>query len=1141
MKSIRMAAISMTMLMLFGILTSLGSLVVEEQKQPEELVDEIVVREVSSPGHPVFSQYITSDNCGYCYAYGSPAHDSIKQQHPDDYVYISYQSVSYGDTDTARAGNTNGYNWPWTASGAPDSYWGDRLDKRVSGCGSNTCYDSMFSSGGGMSAATTSQYALSAAVSDGGSNLDVTIDVQYLGTGTAPTNMFVYAAMTEKTCNSYVYADGSKGHNCWKAWLMGGSTYRSQSGGSGNGFQSVSLSNNAASYTWSVPKNLVNGGSGNALVVAALMTGAPSTGASSEHVLTATDSDMAPLIDVGVQSFTAQNDDVAAVNGGYINGDLMNLEATIVNNGVDAYSDGGDVRFYYKIGSSKQYVGATNQLSSLSPGSTQTFSGQIDTTSFSQGAYQSTFGVEISNLLGDKNSNNNDGREIIPHDLVPSVRKAQVIGNTNIERGDNFLIEAKTTINDGVDINTSFYTFDVEISPSGMNQWMGDENLIVGGDQVFQEGTNNEHRQYLVKPTMSMGAGKYDIRIRAIDSRMQVSDWDVNSEAFTLKNALPTITSEPVPTVKVQTSTKVSVIGNIMDAETDLRDLDITSSSPDFIAWHPVTEEVEVYFENIRYVNGNPTPSGIEVAVDDGTDVAYGTLLFNVIENGQPRWAGVEKQYIDEGSTASLALLSYLSDTNSQGEYEDPENLLLAIIDNSNPDLLDIELDDFTLNYATKDDDINGETTITVRASDGDQYSDQLITIVINPINDAPRLDLSEYDGLRLKAGEQKVIFLNEIATDIDSDLSEAIFTASNPVPGAARVRMMDNTLTLLWDEAGLQTVTIQAADRYDSNTYTLVVDVYDSVPLIVGGGDAADVQVNVQNIFIGEQPEATMFLNMDDVTITSLSTTWQYCNEVTGICLFQNAVDHDITMKNSGWTYNPYGDQLPYGLQFKDQVKLVKVVAIDSTGEKYEYSTPPIYWTVTENAPGPESMDEQELEEYIEELELAIADKKAEIQNLDDGTDEYNTAKEELVQLENDLDEACGFGECTQNQQAGTPSEGTDTSSGMTLTVILIIVGVVIASLLAGLMFMRSGNNSSNSYEGMVDWANQLPANDVVANSMYGGAQEIFQQTIPVAAPVVVQQVPPGAPPLPEGGLPAGWTMEQWAYYGHQYLQGQQ
>ena len=101
-----------------------------------------------------------------------------------------------------------------------------------------------------------------------------------------------------------------------------------------------------------------------------------------------------------------------------------------------------------------------------------------------------------------------------------------------------------------------------------------------------------------------MGAGDYDIRIRAIDSRMQTSDWQVTERGFTLKNALPVIT-EPVPTVKVQTSTKVSIINNVNDAETDLDQLEITSSSPNFVAWHPATEEIEVYFENIDMSQAN--------------------------------------------------------------------------------------------------------------------------------------------------------------------------------------------------------------------------------------------------------------------------------------------------------------------------------------------------------------------------------------------------------------------------------------------------------------------------------------------------------------------------------------------------------
>ena len=31
--------------------------------------------------------------------------------------------------------------------------------------------------------------------------------------------------------------------------------------------------------------------------------------------------------------------------------------------------------------------------------------------------------------------------------------------------------------------------------------------------------------------------------------------------------------------------------------------------------------------------------------------------------------------------------------------------------------------------------------------------------------------------------------------------------------------------------------------------------------------------------------------------------------------------------------------------------------------------------------------------------------------------------------------------------------------------------------------------------------------------------------------------EVPHADPPLPESGLPDGWSMEQWVHYGQQYL----
>jgi hypothetical protein len=479
-------------------------------------------------------------------------------------------------------------------------------------------------------------------------------------------------------------------------------------------------------------------------------------------------------------------------------------------------------------------------------------------------------------------------------------------------------------------------------------------------------------------------------------------------------------------------------------------------------------------------------------------------------------------------------LLPYLSDTDANGGIASSEDLVLAIIDNTNPDLLNLDLNGFALNYETSNPDINGETTVTIRASDGEQVADQMITIAVNPVNDAPRLDLSELEGLRLKVGEQKVIYLNEILTDIDGDVAEVVVTANNPIPGSARVNFLDNTLTLLWEDEGLQTVTIKVEDRYDSETYVLVVDVYDSMPMTVGeGADSdTDLRVSVSNVYIDEVPEVTMFLNKDDVTITSLTTTWQQCNSLTGLCYLNVILEHDITAKNTGWTFDPLNGQIDKtGMQKKDYVALAKVVAIAANGDKFEFKDSDLKWTAEETAPGPESMTEEEVDELVSELEEMISNKKSELEGMEKGTSEFEEATLELGVLETDLENACEYTTCIeQNAGSSEPS-----SSGLDLTVILVVVGVVIAALLAGLMFMRGGNRGAEDVP--VNWVNELPANDAVANSMYGGAQEIFQQ--PVAAPApVAPQVPAGALPLPPGGLPAGWTMEQWAYYGHQYQQ---
>ena len=86
---------------------------------------------------------------------------------------------------------------------------------------------------------------------------------------------------------------------------------------------------------------------------------------------------------------------------------------------------------------------------------------------------------------------------------------------------------------------------------------------------------------------------------------------------------------------------------------------------------------------------------------------------------------------------------------------------------------------------------------------------------------------------------------------------------------------------------------------------------------------------------------------------------------------------------------------------------------------------------------------------------------------------------------------------------------------------------------------------------------APSLPSDDEVANSMYGGAKEIFEQPPEIPSPMPppmpepsepeseseeppASELPPGVPPIPEEGLPEGWTVDQWIHYGQRWLDQQ-
>lgn len=1151
----------------------LGSLtagMMGELYQPAiELEEETVVlnpSQATSPGHVVFGQYISSDNCGHCSKTGggSDAHHAIKGNHPDEYVYITYMSASFGQTNTARAGNVAPYNWAWTTGGAPDAYFGDRTDKRQSGASSNyDTYDSQFSSGGGMHS-TVNDYGMSAAISQNGGNYDISISYKYKGSGTPASNMKLYAALVDKDCTGYSYSSGiPHGYNCWMAWLTAGDTYKSKSAGTGSAFHSVTVASTDTTQSWtSVPTSVVPGGINKAVVVAALMSGNQvSVGGSSPHVYHAIDSTMGPKMDIGVSGLTVSNGEGTE---SYVRGDTLTLQADVKNTGDLDYTNGGSLQFFYKNGASTTPIDTVSiPTLNVAPGSPfLTGTASFDTSNLPSNAWSTTFGARLVGISGDMSGSNNIVEIGVDHDRVPQVKTPQVLGSDVVQRGDYVSVLAKGDANDNVDTIDTM-SFEVEVSPANQNTW--DASIVSGGENVLYRDSAQEGREYVIYPSMTMVAGDYDVRVRAVDSRGQTSAWTVADDMFELANGRPLIVADPVPTILCDLSTKVSMDGHVSDPETPLGDLTITSNSPNFVAWHPASEEIEVIFPYDEMRQQCPLgQKGIEIRVDDGGDYSetgelpYGTLLFNVIENGQPRWEGLPIQVVDEGGSGVLALSSYLTDTDDTGQDVDISQLTVQIIENSNPEVISVELRDNNLGFQTVDDDVNGETVVTLRASDGEQYSDQTVTVRITPINDAPRLDMTDIEEISMKTNRQKVINLNSRLSDVDSP--QGAYWVNNPQSTeVGSARLLTGDLILNFEEVGIHTVTLSTTDGYATNSYEIIVNVYDSLPFYVSKSDDGSgyLSVNMVDTYETQTPTASFALTEAAPTFTVVSVTWSLCNELSGTCDGFWEYDLDMSRSATGWTQemnipSSYGDggfARTNGMRNMDYIGLT-VKAVDNLGQEYK-TTDTTKWMTTEELPAPADMDDDLLAWYVADLTADIAELESQLAENPSST-EVASLDARLMELNAKFDVAC------EDPRADCPSEnvqsngGDDAEGGLNSTVIVAVIGVLILAALLGLMFMRNGGQPDEP-----KWNTEaLPIHDTVANSMYGGAADIFQQPVahvapvaplpavapaPVAAPVpVAAPLPvaaPAGPPLPPGGLPAGWTMEQWTYYGQQYL----
>ena len=1146
------------------------------------LEDESNISNAQSPGHTVFTEYVGAHWCGPCHGASNAMHDLYVTNggggsQSEDYTYISfYDSSSSGwpsDGPINRMAHIN-------PSYYPTMVWGDATSSS-SYYTSNTNTASFYQSGGNMDA-NAADYSITVFQSEAGNMMDIDITAAYTGPGSKTVS--IYAAVTEETSPESYDGGGPNPHHVFRQWLLNGI---------GNAFESVTLSGgNPVTKSWSIPISVVRAGGGkspadNFLTVAALLDGDHTT---NRNVLAASDSNMGPKMDLAVSGVTLSN---PASTGGYVIGDSITVTASAVNVGGLDYSSGGDLEIIYMDGNNPIVV-SSKQLTNLPVQGSMSHSASVDTSSLPTNAWSTAFGARLTGLAGDGSSRNNIGVVDFSHDRPPVANQATVSGDSVIERGSIFTVVAKGGANDYVDTIQSL-TFELEVSPAGMNNWDG--SIDSGGQTIVNEGTGNEGREYTMTPSLTMPSGTYDIRSKTIDGRGQASAWRVTPDAFSLANGIPQVTAEPVPTVICDFEAEVDMTPHINDPETPLYDLVVDSDSPYFVSWNPLSGSITVNF-GFNDLQGCPLgQKSMLITVDDGADygnkdnLPYGTLKFNVIENGQPRWLGLPTQTIDEegsDSDGTLRLQPYITDTTADGQPSSSSSLSFDIVGETNPGIISSQIINGVLGFEAIGTDSVGQTTLTIRACDTDmECSDQTIVININPINDAPVIDMSSFDGLRIKTGSELSIDLESLVSDVDNDNSELTVIVSSPdESGGAQYNRQTGMLKLQFNEIGYKNVVIKVVDLYSSNEYTTVVEAYDSDVFTIAKSpdESGFMIVEASNLYVGMLPYVNFYLAEGAPLFTSIQVTWQTCS-AEGVCDGIWEYDLDMTKSATGWETAmnipivgdltgenlARGDSYNYGDYFK-----VRMSGVDNLNNNYK--TPPQMapkWVVTQEIPPASELSDEMLVTFVELLENKIVNINQQITN----SPEADTAdlELELIDAQFELELACQDPrvDCTQEQTSGTSIDSTNSGSNNNMIIFGIVAFIVICALLGGMFLMRG--RDTDEYQGF-KWANTtLPASDAVANSMYGGAQQIFQQplltpqyaqqyqpqaytqqyqdprynqiyaqqTHPTIQPAPLQNIPQitahRGPPLPPEGLPAGWSMDQWIYYGQQYLDRQQ
>ncbi|WP_274876866.1 Ig-like domain-containing protein [Vibrio harveyi] len=285
-------------------------------------------------------------------------------------------------------------------------------------------------------------------------------------------------------------------------------------------------------------------------------------------------------------------------------------------------------------------------------------------------------------------------------------------------------------------------------------------------------------------------------------------------------NDAPVAVDDTVTTDE-DTAVTIDVLANDSDPEND--QLTITNASVPAEQGTVAIVDGKLVFTPAENFNGDAT---ISYTISDGQLTGDATVAVTVNPVNDAPVAVNDTVATDEDTTVTIDVLANDSD---------PENDQLTITNASVPaEQGTVAIVDGKLVF-TPAENFNGDATISYTISDGQLTNDATVAVTVNPVNDAPTIDVTAVDSVTEDAVSTDTVVATLVVADTDTPADELTVQLENNADGYF---VLDGDQVKLTDK-GVEAVN---NDQLDLTTLSVSASVSDGVNPKVTDTDSLDV-----------------------------------------------------------------------------------------------------------------------------------------------------------------------------------------------------------------------------------------------------------------------------------------------------------